>query len=283
MQASVQTSKSHSFRFEPVVRGLVIGAFLVWTLGPVALIVFTSFKDPIDIFTGAPRIIFQPTLKNYSNAVLHTDFLRYFMNSVIVALCTTAFSLLFGTAAAYSLSRLSIPGARFVSLGILICRMVPSIALVLPIYGLMQNISLLNTYAAAIIAHTTFSLPFVIWMMQSFFADVIVELEEAAQIDGCSRWMVFLHIALPLATPALAATAVLCILFSWNEFLFSVVLTGVNTRTLPVTIFSFVGAESVDWGGSSAAATVIMLPMIVLGLLVQKYLARGLTLGAIKG
>jgi len=283
MQLSMRVSKSRPFRAGPVARGLIIGAFLVWTLGPVALIVLTSFKNPIDIFTNVPRILFQPTLKNYINAVLQADFLNYFLNSVIVALCTTVLSLLFGTAAAYSLARLRIPGARFIALGILICRMVPSIALVLPIYGLMQSLSLLNTYAAVIIAHTTFSLPFVIWMMQSFFADALVELEEAAQIDGCSRWRVFLRISLPLAAPALAATAVLCILFSWNEFLFSVVLTNVDTRTLPVTIFSFIGAESVDWGGSSAAATVIMLPMIVLGLLVQKYLARGLTLGAIKG
>jgi multiple sugar transport system permease protein len=283
MQLTTPVMKSRTYRAGPVVRALVIGVFVLWTVGPVALIVLTSFKQPIDIFTHIPRIIFQPTLENYINALLRTNFINYFFNSVLVALSTAALSIILGTTAAYSLARLHVPGSRYLAIGILICRMVPSIALVLPIYGLMQSLSLLNTYAAVIIAHTTFSLPFVIWMMHSFFEEVIVELEEAALIDGCSRWMVFLRVALPLAAPALAATAVLCILFSWNEFLFSVVLTNVDTRTLPVTIFSFIGAESVDWGGSSAAATVIMLPMVVLGLLVQKYLVRGLTLGAVKG
>lgn len=266
-----------------VLRAVIIGVFLLWTLIPVALIVITSFKLPVDIFTRVPRLIFHPTLINYTNAFLQENFLAYFINSVIVATGTTVLSMLLGTCAAYSLARLRVPRARAIAFCILICRMVPSIALVLPIYGLMQTLHLLNTYAAVIIAHTTFSLPFVIWMMLGFFQDMMVELEEAALIDGCSRWGAFWRIALPLATPGLAATTVLCVLFSWNEFLFSVVLTSVDTRTLPVTIFGFIGAVSVDWGGSSASATIVMIPMIVLGLLVQKYLTRGLTLGAVKG
>jgi len=266
-----------------VLRAVIIGVFLLWTLIPVALIVITSFKLPVDIFTRVPRLIFHPTLINYATAFLQENFQAYFINSVIVATGTTVLSMLLGTSAAYSLARLRVPRARAIAFCVLICRMFPSIALVLPIYGLMQTLHLLNTYAAVIIAHTTFSLPFVIWMMLGFFQDMIVELEEAALIDGCSRWGAFWRIALPLATPGLAATTVLCVLFSWNEFLFSVVLTSVDTRTLPVTIFGFIGAVSVDWGGSSASATIVMIPMIVLGLLVQKYLTRGLTLGAVKG
>lgn len=283
MQVTAKPVKPQKLHFSRVLRGAIIGVFLVWTLIPVALIVITSFKYPVDIFTRVPRLIFHPTLANYVNAFLQENFLAYFINSVIVATCTTALSMFLGTAAAYSLARLRVPWAGSIALGILICRMVPSIALVLPIYGLIQTLHLLNTYMAVIIAHTTFSLPFVIWMMYGFFKDMIVELEEAALIDGCSRWGAFWRIALPLATPGLAATTVLCVLFSWNEFLFSVVLTNVDTRTLPVTIFGFIGAVSVDWGGSSASATIVMLPMIVLGLLVQKYLTRGLTLGAVKG
>lgn len=132
-------------------------------------------------------------------------------------------------------------------------------------------------------AHSTINLPFVIWMMRGFFQELPIELEESAQVDGCSRLGSFLRIAVPLTAPGLAATTILCVLFSWDEFLFSVVLTDVNTRTLPVTISGFIGAVSVDWGGSSAAATIIMVPMIVMGLLVQKHPARGLTLGAVKG
>jgi multiple sugar transport system permease protein len=283
MQATAKSFGSRKKLPGRVLRAVIIGVFLLWTLIPVALIVITSFKLPVDIFTRVPRLIFHPTLINYANAFLQENFQAYFINSVIVATGTTVLSMLLGTSAAYSLARLRVLGARAIAFGVLICRMVPSIALVLPIYGLMQTLHLLNTYAAVIIAHTTFSLPFVIWMMLGFFQDMMVELEEAALIDGCSRWGAFWRIALPLATPGLAATTVLCVLFSWNEFLFSVVLTSVDTRTLPVTIFGFIGAVSVDWGGSSASATIVMIPMIVLGLLVQKYLTRGLTLGAVKG
>src|SRR6266849_4856395 len=283
MQVTAKPVRRRKLQSGRVLRGVLIGVFLIWTLIPVALIVITSFKQPLDIFTQVPRLIFHPTLANYVNAFLQENFLAYFINSVIVATCTTALSMFLGTTAAYSLARLRVPGAGIIALGVLICRMVPSVALVLPIYGLIQTLHLLNTYIAVIIAHTTFSLPFVIWMMYGFFKDMIVELEEAALIDGCSRWGAFWRIVLPLAAPGLAATTVLCMLFSWNEFLFSVVLTNVNTRTLPVTIFGFIGAVSVDWGGSSASATIVMLPMIVLGLLVQKYLTRGLTLGAVKG
>jgi multiple sugar transport system permease protein len=188
-----------------------------------------------------------------------------------------------GTMAAYSLARRQVRGTGVMTLGILACRMVPSIALVLPLYGLMQSVHLLNTYAAVVIAHSTINLPFVIWMMRGFFQEVPMELEESAQMDGCSSLGTFLRVALPLTAPGLAATTILCVLFSWNEFLFAVVLTDVSTRTLPVTVYGFIGAISVDWGGSSAAATVIMIPMIAMGLIVQKHLTRGLTLGAVKG
>lgn len=158
-----------------VLRAVIIGVFLLWTLIPVALIVITSFKLPVDIFTRVPRLIFHPTLINYTTAFLQENFLAYFINSVIVATGTTVLSMLLGTCAAYSLARLRVPGARAIAFCILICRMVPSIALVLPIYGLMQTLHLLNSYAAVIIAHTTFSLPFVIWMMLGFFQDMLVD------------------------------------------------------------------------------------------------------------
>lgn len=282
MQA-VLVKQKRRVRPSGMVRGVVIAIFLLWTLVPVILILLTSFKRAPDIFTQVPRLIFQPTLENYANAFVRGNFAHFFMNSVIVAACTTVVSITIGTLAAYSLARLPVRGAGALTLGILACRMVPPIALVLPLYGLMQAVHLLNTYAAVIIAHSTINLPFVIWMMRGFFQELPIELEESAQVDGCSRLGSFLRIALPLTAPGLAATTILCVLFSWNEFLFSVVLTDVNTRTLPVTISGFIGAVSVDWGGSSAAATIIMVPMIVMGLLVQKHLARGLTLGAVKG
>jgi len=152
-----------------------------------------------------------------------------------------------------------------------------------PMYTIFHDLTLTGTYWALIAAHTAFNLPLVIWMMRSFFEDVPLSLEEAARVDGCSRLGTFLRVALPLGAPGLPATAILCILFSWNEFLFALVLSDQDTATMPIGVSSFIGSVSIDWGGSSAAAVIAMVPVFVLGLAVQRFLVRGLTMGAVKG
>jgi multiple sugar transport system permease protein len=150
-------------------------------------------------------------------------------------------------------------------------------------FVIFNQLHLTGSYLALILAHTSFNLPIVIWMMRSFFEDLPPELEEAALVDGSSRFGAFTRVALPLASPGMAATAVLCLLFSWNEFLFALVLSGSATKTVPIGVSSFIGTVSVDWGGSSAAAIVALVPIFILGLAAQRFLVRGLTFGGVKG
>ncbi|SDL73529.1 carbohydrate ABC transporter permease [Nonomuraea jiangxiensis] len=261
----------------------VVAVFLAWVLVPILTVVLNSVKSPPDIFSATPRLAFTPTGDNFAKVLGELRFQDYLVNSTLVALGSTALSIAVGVPAAYALARLPIRGREWWAWLILFTRMVPAVALVVPMFVIFQSVSLLGTYAALVAAHTTFNLPIVIWMMRSFFEELPPDLEEAAQVDGTGRFGAFLRVALPLTTPALAATGVLCLLFSWNEFLFALVLSGRDTQTVPIGVASFIGTVSVDWGGSSAAAVLAMVPVFVLGLAAQRFLVRGLTFGAVKG
>jgi multiple sugar transport system permease protein len=262
---------------------LVVLAFLLWVLVPILTVVLNSFKTAKDIFTSTPQVGFHPTLANYHKVFGELDFLHFLANSSIVAVGSTVVSLAVGVPGAYALARLPLPGREWWAGGVLFTRMVPAVALVVPMFVIFDRLQLLGTYWALIAADTTFNLPLVIWVMRSFFEDLPRELEEAAMVDGTNRFGAFLRIALPLTAPGLAATGVLCLLFSWNEFLFALVLSSDSTQTVPLGVAGFVGSVSVDWGGSSAAAVVAMVPVFVLGLAAQRFLVRGLTFGAVKG
>jgi multiple sugar transport system permease protein len=261
----------------------VVGLFLVWVLVPILVVTVNSFKHPDAIFTSTPHVTFSPTLANYRKVFANSEFMQFLVNSTIVAAGSTALSLAIGVPGAYALARLPVPGREWWARLILFTRMVPAVALVVPIFVIFEKASLLGTYWALIAAHTTFNLPIVIWMMRSFFEDLPIELEEAALVDGCGQFGAFRRIALPLSSPGVAATAVLCLLFSWNEFLFALVLSGQKTETVPIGVSSFIGTVSVDWGGSSAAAVIALIPIFFLGLGAQRFLVRGLTFGAVKG
>lgn len=265
------------------IKALLLTVFLVFVLVPIILVVLTSFKLPVDIFTIVPRVVFTPTLDNYRGIWERGTMVTYLGNSIIVALGTTTLTVFLATGTAYWLSRNSNRNTKRLSFIILIGRMVPSIVLVVPIFTIMMQLGLVKTYTAVILAHSTFNLPFAIWMLRSFVDDIPVELDEAAMVDGCSVLMVFWKIIVPVTLPGIVATGILTTLFSWNEFLFATVLTGVGTRTMPIGISSFIGSVSIDWGGSSAAAVLAMIPIIIGGALVQKHLIRGLTMGAVKG
>ncbi len=261
----------------------VIAVFLVWVLVPILQVALNSFKAEKDIFTTTPRLAFHPTLSNYHAVFGQLAFLHYLENSTIVAAGTTILSLVVGVPGAYALARLPLPGREWWARGILFTRMAPAVALVVPIFVIFDRLQLLGTYWALILADTTFNLPIVAWMMRSFFEDLPPELEEAAEVDGTSRFGAFWRVALPLVAPGLAASAVLCLLFSWNEFLFALVLSNSQTQTVPIGVAGFIGSVSIDWGGSSAAAVIAMIPVFILGLLAQRFLVRGLTFGAVKG
>jgi multiple sugar transport system permease protein len=272
-----------SLQIQQIAKYLLLSLFLLWVLIPIYMVFQNSIKPTLAIFADPPQLIFTPTTEHYIEVFTRHNMSSYMLNSLIVALSTMVISLFLGSLAAYSFARLRLRGKEHMALLVLISRMVPAIVLVVPIFTIMRSLKLTNTYWSIIIAHTTFNLPFVVWMMRSFFEEIPEELEDAAMVDGCSRLGAFRRVALPLAAPGLAATAILCLLLSWNEFLFALVLSGKDTRTLPIGISAFIGTVSIDWGASSAAAVVAMVPIFILGLMVQRYLVRGLTMGAVKG
>jgi multiple sugar transport system permease protein len=260
---------------------------LIITLFPVYWIAGNSFKYDIDIFSVPPQWFPQnPTLKHYHAAFIERPFLKYALNSFIIAVFTTIVSLVLGTMAGYALARFQYPGRwRYqISFWILSTRMMPPIVTIIPLYIAFNYMNLLNTKTAVVIAYTAFNLPFATWMMKSYFQDLPVELEEAAMVDGDTRWGAFLRVALPLARPGLAATAIFCLIISWNEFLLALILTLTErSQTLPIGIAGRVTQYNTYWGEISAAGFTACIPIIIFAFIVQKHLVRGLSFGAVKG
>ena len=260
---------------------------LIAAIAPIYWMVTIALKRELDHFADPPLwFSFKPTLEHFRDAFLVRGFGRYLMNSTIAAVLSTLGALALGTPAAYALARLR--GAERwgerLSFWILSARMLPPIVTVVPLFLMMRDIGLLNSLLALVILYTGFNLPFVVWMMRGFFAEIPPELEEAAMIDGASRGRAFLRVVLPLVTPGLAATAVFCLIIAWNEFLFALVLTQTDSSiTLPVGIASRVTQYEIRWGAMSAAGSVAMLPVLVFAAAAQRYLVRGLSLGAVKG
>jgi multiple sugar transport system permease protein len=265
---------------------MVILALLA-ALAPVYWMLTISLKREVDQFAVPPRwFSFTPTLEHYADAFLTRSFGQYLLNSAIVAVGSTLCALVLGTLAAYSLARFRLPFHldRKLALWILSTRMFPAIVTAVPLFLIMRDLRLLNTQLSLIIVYTAFNLPFVVWMMRGFFAELPRDLEEAAMVDGDSRWGAFRRVILPLVAPGLAATAVFCLIVSWNEFLFALVLTQTDAAmTLPVGIAGRVTQYEIKLGVMSAAGVVAMAPILAFAMAVQKYLVRGLSLGAVKG
>jgi len=258
-----------------------ITLIMVWTLYPLAWVLLTSFKPPADQFRPV-WLGFAPTLDNYHAFFSNSEFARSLLNSLIVTGLAVLVSLVLGTPTAYALARFRMRGKPAVMIFVLLARMTPPVVLVIPFFLLARKMGISNTYLALVGMGSFLSVPFVIWMMRGFFAEIPFAIEESAVVDGCSRTQALLRVVLPLAAPGLAATAVLCALLVWNEFLFALVLSGADTRTLPVLVNMFVSEKSVEWGTMSAAGMITVLPLIVFGLVAQKHLVRGLTMGSIK-
>jgi multiple sugar transport system permease protein len=262
---------------------LALWTFTLVTLVPVVWAVLTSFKRPVDAFAVPPELIFPPTLEFHYEVWVDKGFWRYLVNSAIVSVSVVAISVSIGTMAAYGLSRLRSRTSRGVLFGILSMRMFPQILLAVPFFVLAKWLGLVNTYPALILALTATNQPFTIWLMRSFFVDVPHELYEAAEIDGCNAWQVFARVALPVVRSGLGVTALFSLLLAYNEFLLSLVLTGPDTKTLPVALAEY-GAEDINyWTLSAAAAVGIMLPMLVFMMFMQRHMVRGLAFGAVKG
>jgi len=260
---------------------------LAAALLPVYWLITLSFKHEVEQFAVPPKWFwFTPTLEHYADAFLTRSFGQYLLNSLFVAFASTAGAVVIGTLAAYALGRFRLPANldQRLALWILSTRMFPAIVTAVPLFVIMRDLRLVNTRLSLIVVYTGFNLPFVVWMMRGFFAEIPRDLEEAAMVDGDSRLGALRRVVLPLVTPGLAATAVFCLIVSWNEFLFGLVLTQTDAAmTLPVGIAGRVTQYGIKWGAMSAAAVVAMIPILAFAMSVQKYLVRGLSLGAVKG
>ncbi|MDA8216085.1 MAG: carbohydrate ABC transporter permease [Dehalococcoidales bacterium] len=257
--------------------GIVV---LIPFLFPFAWMLLGSFKREVDFTAYPPVWIFEPTMTNYVKVLVDNDFGTFALNSTIVATATTVLALLLGIPGAYAVARYRRNGFAMV---VLASRMAPGIAFLIPWFVMFVHLKLTNTYIALVTSHLIVSLPIVLWMMIGFIEAVPIEIEQAALVDGCTVWGVLGRVVVPLSLPGIAASGILSFIFSWNNFLYSVVLAGDATKTLPVAVFSFLSYQSINWGSLSAAACVITLPVILLALMVQRYIVQGLAAGGVSG
>jgi multiple sugar transport system permease protein len=269
---------------------LVLLAGVLWAALPIAWLILTSIKSGKDILAIPPVWIpFPPQLANYEGLFTGTSSgIRlllgpFFVNTTIIALGATALSMAVGCPAAYIFARKRMRWLRLVFFLVLASRMFPVISLAIPMYLVLNTLHLRDTRLGLILAYTSLGLPFVIWMMQAFFEDFPWELEEAALLDGCTRFGAFIRIALPLSAPGIVATVILTAIYPWNELLLSVVLTSTqSSQTVPVALTHFITSYQIAWGPLSAGATLFILPVLIFSVLVQRYLVTGMSLGAIK-
>ena len=262
---------------------LALCAFTVVNLTPIIWAFLTSIKQPVDAFAVPPKLIFSPTFDFHREVWVEKEFWRFLIHSVIIAVATVCVSVPIGSMAAYGLSRMRGAGTRGLLFGLLAMRMFPHILLAIPFFILAQSLHLIDTYPAMVLALVAINQPFTIWLMRSFFLDVPIELDEAARIDGCTLWQTFTRVALPVVRPGLWVTSLFSLLLAYNEFLFALVLTGPNTKTLPVAIAEYGGEDLNYWSISAAAAIGIMLPIVLFMMALQRNLVRGLAFGAVKG
>ncbi len=260
-------------------RRLAVLAALVFFLLPIGWLLLTSFESPKDVFAAPPKLFFQPTLDNYTTVFRDVDVLAYLRNSIIIAGGSTILSLLLGVPAAYALARTGSVRLRWLAYFFLIVRMVPPVSMLLPSYLLMRDLHVLGTYMAVILINTVLNAAFVVWMLQSTFREVPIETEEAARCDGCSRWGSFVRVALPLARPGIIAAALFCMLFSWNDFIFALLLTSPSTKTLPVALLATFSSTDITWGQLAVLSQITVLPVVLAAVLLNRRLVHGLTGG----
>lgn len=265
----------------------VILQILFWVLVlafalPLIWFFLTSLKSRVDAFSIPPKLIFTPTMSNFQNVLEDGSFMHYYFNSLFIGTATTALSLLFGLPAAYALARYKMKKKEDLAFWILSVRMAPPIMVILPFYLIFQKLHLLDTYTGIILIYLTISLPFVVWMMRGYFESIPIDLENAARIDGASRLKAIVTVSIPLAAPGIVAASIFSFIMAWNEFIFALILTGNQTKTTTVAVTGFITLEGIRWGEIAAAGTLICLPVVVFGLIIQKYLVSGLTMGSVK-
>ena len=263
--------------------GLAI--FVVWTLAPVVWMVISSLLTPVALTSLPPDLSpGQFTWMNYQG-VLATgqSLLPAMRNSLIVSVLTTSIALALGSAAAYAIARLETPGGSRLALMVLATQMFPGIVIIIPLFILLSRLGLIDTYAGLVLVYLSFVLPIVIWVMKGFFEAIPPDLERAAAIDGATTWQTFTRVVLPISLPPLFAAGIFAFIESWNEFMFAIVLTRLQTKTAPIAISEFAGQYQTAVGQMVAAATLASVPIIALALVFRGYILKGFAEGAIKG
>lgn len=274
---------------DPVTRAARYGILVsvsAFCLFPFLWMVDTAFKPVDEVLSTTPSFfIHQPTLHNFAAVLLHSPFLIYLRNSIIVSVFSTLVTMVSATFCAYALSRWGRQRPiRIVSGALLASQIIPGVLLLVPLYMTMRNLGLLSTYLSLILVYCTFMVPLAVFMLRGFFDAVPIELEEAAALDGCSRPAFLLRVLLPLSIPGLLATGLFGFVTAWNEFMFGYVLINDDShRTLTPGIMLFRGAHETDWGALMAASVLTILPVAVAFLYLQRFLAGGLTMGSVKG
>ena len=269
---------------------LFLAFYLAWTVLPIFIMLMSSFKDLLEAFQlpavgnwAGVAVFFQfnPTIRHYENLFVDLDFSTYLANSLMASRGSALVSVVLGSMAAYSLSRIDFKGKKDLFFWIISTRMAPVVAVMVPLYAIFRAADLIGTLPGLILAYTTFNLPFAIWILKGFFDNVPYAIEEAVMVDGGTRWQAF-RMIVPLVAPGVGAFLVLCVLFAWNDYLFASIIGSGGAKTLPPATLSLVQPQNIQWGSIMAAGVVTTVPMLFLGLLIRRYLVTGLTMGAVR-
>ena len=280
--ATSKSKQRKGLQLDDILHFLALLLIILVCVFPFYWMVTASFKQQSAILASTPQFFFQPTFENYVNAFSKFDILKSLQNSLFVALVTVLISLVLGTPAAYAIARFEFKAKRDIWFWFISNRMLSPIVVALPFFLIARNFRLLDTTWALILIYLTFNVPIVVWICADQFRNIPKELDEAATLEGYNSFAIFLKIALPLAAPALAVSAIFCFIFSWNELLYALILTRNEAKTAPVVATSFMSGYELPWGQIMATGTMVALPVIIFSMIVSRQLVRGLTAGAIK-
>lgn len=270
--------------FRKILIALAVTVFVVAWVFPILWSVLNSLKTEQDILAYPPKFFFEPTLAAYRSVLFGTQsILPNVWSSIIISVWTTIITMVLAIPAAYALARLQVPGKRGAGFYVLATQMLPPVGIIIPYFLVLKNIGWMDTYHGIIIIYLSFSLPFAIWLMVSYFEDIPLEMEEAAAVDGASRLTALRRIIIPQVKGGIAVTVVFVFLNAWNEFLFAVVLSGNTVRPVTIAMFNFVSVEQTLWAQLAAVSVIAMLPVVILGIVAQQHIVKGLTVGAVKG
>lgn len=249
---------------------------------PVFWVFLMSLKNSVDSFAIPPKLIFKPVLENFIKVFQNNFFVENYKNSFLLAISSTVLSLLIGIPAAYAITRFRFRGRELLSFWILVTRMAPASALVVAFFMILNRLRLIDTFVGLNLVYMSFNIGYIIWMVRGFILSVPIECEEAATVDGCNPYGIFWNITLPMCIPGIVSVGIQAFIFAWNEFLYALILTRTNWKTAPIAVLSYITSEGIMWGELAAASILIVLPVLVLAICIQKYIVSGLTMGAVK-